>query len=213
MTILKMNEHKNWFLLPLVVLVTLLVLDGSTAFQRPPDHISFPTQTLSPTVFSLLSSSYSSIEPTEEFYYHLPLPEFQLTLMIMKYSRQFGVPYHISLGLALEESRGDPYARSDNGWKLVRGKKISLGVDEGLFQHNSRNHTWFRDQFNHGVEFSPYDAEINTRIALQYLVYLYQRFGSWEKALWYYNGGTMTPTKKTQNYSRRIVTGVSLTLQ
>jgi len=133
-------------------------------------------------------------------------------LIILRYSWDFKIPIKIASGLMMEESRGDETCWSDNGW-VLRGKKwVYLGKDEGLFQHNSRNHAWFVEKFNNGVEFSPYDPEANTRVALGFLSYLYKKYGSWYVALCAYNGNPYKPTKKTKAYVERILSGESLKL-
>ena len=46
----------------------------------------------------------------------------------------------------------------------------------------------------------------NTELAMRYLADLHRRFGTWERALWYYQSGTVAGVnEKTKDYARRIV--------
>ena len=59
----------------------------------------------------------------------------------------------------------------------------------------------------HGREnFDIFNPLHNAEIAMRYLAALHRRFGSWERALWYYNCGRVVDVPGgTREYARRIV--------
>ncbi|NNM53241.1 MAG: transglycosylase SLT domain-containing protein [Spirochaetales bacterium] len=124
--------------------------------------------------------------------------------IIMEASRDAGVPYDVGLFLALAESSGDPIVT-----KRVPGGR---GVDQGIFQLNTRWHGDFVWRFNGGKPFSPLDVRDSAWIAMRYLAALYREFGSWRKALEAYNAGADCVRsgeipKSTRNYANWILNG------
>jgi len=103
--------------------------------------------------------------------------------IIFHYCAETGVPVYIATGMIWEESKWNEKAVSYKKGKRVAG---------GLFQLSFRHHVEFRDKYNGGKEFSEYDPEANTRIALRYLASLIKRFGKFRPALNYYNSGYPT---------------------
>ena len=94
------------------------------------------------------------------------------------------IPVYIATGMIWEESKWNEKAVSYKNGKRVAG---------GLFQLSFRHHAEFRDKYNGGKEFSEFDPEANTRIALRYVASLVKRFGKFRPALTYYNCGYSTP--------------------
>jgi hypothetical protein len=119
----------------------------------------------------------------------------------------FGVPCSITNRLQIEES-GDPRT-------LAWGNPRALGPCDsrgyrstGLFQLNERFLPWFL------ANFYPYNPKLfnifspidNSIVALAYLASLHARFGTWIRALWYYNCGHINNVpESTTAYALRIV--------
>ena len=124
--------------------------------------------------------------------------------IILTESSKLQVPYDIALFLALAESGGDPIAE-----KRPRG---SRGIDQGLYQINSR---WLGDfswRYNNGKKIDPFSVMCSTRVALRYLKSLYGYFGTWYQALEAYNAGPRAVedgdvTDSTKHYAEWIING------
>jgi len=110
----------------------------------------------------------------------------QYALMVLNYCAETGIPVYIAVGMATEESKWNPMAKGYS--KPDKHGKRHL-VAGGLFQLNFSCHDEFREKYNGGKEFSEYDPEANTRIALRYLASLVKRFGKFRPALNYFNAG------------------------
>jgi hypothetical protein len=81
---------------------------------------------------------------------------------------------------------------SSNGKDLVnynykKGKLDS--IDEGDYQHNSKNWLYFANKYNDGRRYNPYNDETARRISRQYLIDNYKLSGNWFDALIIYNCG------------------------
>jgi hypothetical protein len=69
-------------------------------------------------------------------------------------------------------------------------------IDEGPYQHNSKNRLYFANKYNCGKRYNPYDDEIARNISRQYLIDNYKLSGNWFDALIIYNCG---PKKWKEN--------------
>lgn len=127
--------------------------------------------------------------------------------MIMTLADAQGVPRSIADRLQIEES-GDPRTGAW-GDSEAQGPVGSDGARcLGLYQINPR---WMADlvgrYYPHPARYfdalNPIDSAV---VALGYLAVLHRRFGTWERALWFYNCGRVTDVPaSTRSYARRIV--------
>ena len=124
----------------------------------------------------------------------------QDAILLAGFSRQYKIPLNILAGLVFYESGFNRLARNDNGYSNER----YLGLDQGLMQLNSRNYYFFREAFNNGKDYNPYDAVTNLSIGCQYLIYIKSRlkypYNNWWCVLYRYNGGG----KHSAEYADRI---------
>jgi hypothetical protein len=97
---------------------------------------------------------------------------------VFHYCAETGVPLYIAHNMITEESGWCTWAHN--------------GVAGGLVQLSYRFHDEFRYRYNGGLEFSEFDPEANVRIGLRYLAHLHELFGTWRKALTYFNAGYST---------------------
>ena len=127
--------------------------------------------------------------------------------IIMTLADILGVPRSVADRLQIEES-GDPRTGAW-GDSEAQGPVGSDGARcLGLYQINPR---WMADlvgrYYPHPASyfdaFNPIDSTV---VALGYLSALHKRFGTWERALWFYNCGRVTDVSaSTREYARRIV--------
>lgn len=115
-----------------------------------------------------------------------------------------GVPKSVAAALMLEESGGETGAIGQIG---ADGSRC-----QGLYQLNPRHMTYLvATYFPHPAKwFDVFDPLNNAVVALGYLSALHRRFGSWERALWYYNHGDVVHVPpETRAYARRIINATS----
>ncbi len=127
--------------------------------------------------------------------------------IIMTLADVLGVPRSVADRLQIEES-GDP---STGAWgdSEAQGPVGSDGARcLGLYQINPR---WMADlvgrYYPHPAGYfdvcNPIDSAV---VALGYLAVLHRRFGTWERALCFFNYGRVTDVPaSTRSYARRIV--------
>jgi soluble lytic murein transglycosylase-like protein len=100
---------------------------------------------------------------------------------ISKTATEYGVPVDIAIAIAETESGG--YA------KAVGNNKNGT-QDLGLYQLNTQYIDLFCEQFwDIDKPFNPFNPYHSTYIGVQYLRWLYDMFGNWEKAIKAYNVG------------------------
>lgn len=133
-----------------------------------------------------------------------PVLPAEVEQVILKASVDAGVPYDIGIFLALAESDGDPI--------IARKVPGGRGVDQGLFQLNSRWHDDFVWRFNGGKPFNALNVRDSSGVAMRYLAALYRQFGSWRLALEAYNAGadcvrSGDVPRSTKNYAEWILDG------
>lgn len=85
-----------------------------------------------------------------------------------------GIPIHIAAGLQVSEWHpGEPENGTSRGW----------------WQLNTTFHAYYRDKFNHGIEFDEYDPVASTFVAIRYLASLYRTKGTFVSGLIAYKIG------------------------
>lgn len=112
-----------------------------------------------------------------------------------------GVPTSVTSRLMVEESNGDDQAIGPRGSDGSRCR--------GLFQINPRWQAYLvATYYPHPVRyFDVWNATDNATVALGYLSALHHQYGTWERALWYFNCGRVRDVpESTREYARRIVT-------
>jgi len=108
------------------------------------------------------------------------------------------VPVNLVLSLVYAESEFDYKAYNEN---VKDGEVVS--IDRGLFQLNNKSFPELkRDDF--------YNPHKNMKIGISYLKFLYERFGTWERAVLAYNCGPAKLAKsgapiKTKAYLKKIL--------
>lgn len=133
----------------------------------------------------------------------------------MKIATSEGVPLSIAAQSLMEESgdkvtgsRGD-FARDSRFPEDAQGYHSSGGFQ--FYMNPEKNLNWLLDKFWYGrgdtEKFDVYNYVHNTKLYARYMVYLHNRFGTWELAAARYNCG---PNKKvipasSLEYARRVV--------
>jgi len=124
--------------------------------------------------------------------------------IIMTLADAAGVPRSIADRLQIEES-GDPVT---GAWGDPTKAGTAAPHCLGLYQLNPEFLAWFLDRFypHPAQAFDWANPLDNAVVALGYLAWLHARFGTWERALWYFNCGRVTDVpESTREYARRIV--------
>jgi hypothetical protein len=99
----------------------------------------------------------------------------------------------------LEESGGDPLAVS---------REVGGYRSRGLYQlyEEPRNLSDLLARYWAGGEFEITDPIHNATVALRYLAALHRAHGTWERALIFYNHGSLEDVpRSTREYARRII--------
>jgi soluble lytic murein transglycosylase-like protein len=118
------------------------------------------------------------------------MTEILLVVMIKAASVQYEVPLWICYGVVEQESAWNTTCESYN--------PNSDSWDRGLWQLNSKAHP----------QVDPFNTKQATQYAVKYLRQLYNRTGSWYKALVAYNGGigrVHRPPKQSVAYAMRVL--------
>ena len=130
-----------------------------------------------------------------------------LHAIILDIGASLGVPRSIADGLQIEES-GD--------WHTGQWGDASqvgpVGADgyrcKGLYQLNPRILAWLIENFypHPAKYFDVWNPCDNAVVALGYLAAKHKRYGSWERALWYFNSGRVKDVpRSTREYAQRII--------
>ena len=101
------------------------------------------------------------------------LSKSQYSPMIIEKSKKYGIPVHLALALINAESQFNPNAKNRN---------TDGSIDSGLMQLNSNTF----DEYSQKQLMNP---DTNTTLGLIYLRDMYDRLGTWEKAVMAYNAG------------------------
>ena len=128
------------------------------------------------------------------------IPCLQVYFYLDKYSKEFGVPMNIAMGVAYQETR----YQGPFHWNYIHNISSQSGA-VGPMQIMPSSAT----SFNGGKRVSSRelrnDIELNVRISMKMLSYLKRRYGSWGLALGAYNTG-----KPCYNsYASRIISNDS----
>lgn len=125
------------------------------------------------------------------------IPE-KFAVIVIHWCAETGVPIYIASAIIREESRWDPNRVNVNPARKHRRRT----VDRGLMQLNSENDRLFSQAYNDGLAIDYFDPETNVKVGLRFLADLYRTYGTWRKALSFYNSGcTLNPPEST----RRLV--------
>ena len=122
-------------------------------------------------------------------------PSLALYYYLEKYSEEYGVPFHIAMGVAREETG----YKGPFDWKY-NPKLTSSAAAYGAMQIQvpTANFIWddpvTKKQLLNNLE-------LNVQISMKLLAYLYKRYDSWPVALGCYNTGRPL----VNDYARRIV--------
>ena len=120
--------------------------------------------------------------------------------IILDIGTSFGIPTSVTNQLAIEESSWNPNAIGPVGSDGYRCM--------GLFQLNPKWQSYLCSKFYfHPAKYfdilNPID---NSAVAIRYLAALHRQFKTWERALWFYNcGSVINVSEKTKAYARRII--------
>lgn len=115
------------------------------------------------------------------------------TKVVTAFAAESGIPLYIAQGLLMSES--------SNRINVINK------TSNGPWQLNTLFHDYYRWKFNDFREFDEYDPISSTRIALRYLAFLHDRFGTWRKALTYYKCGTLPVSDQIKEVVSSILDG------
>jgi soluble lytic murein transglycosylase-like protein len=125
---------------------------------------------------------------------------------VMVIADRAGVPRSVARALMLEESGGDPLARSVR----VAGYR-SRGLYQ-LYEHpRNLNQLLYKFWFGPSNDcrlrtFDILDPRHNALVGLRYLAALHREYGTWRRALHFYNcGRVIRVPAETRRYAARIV--------
>lgn len=122
---------------------------------------------------------------------------------VLAIAKAEGVPKSVALALMREESGGDPHAESIR----VRGYR-SVGLYqlyEAPWNLNELVAKFWRP-YEEWTLFDIRDPIHNAKVGLRYLAALHREYGSWYRALLFYNSGTVrNAPEDTRAYALRIV--------
>ena len=130
-----------------------------------------------------------------------------LHAIILDIGASLGVPRSIADGLQIEES-GDWHTGQWGSASQIGPVGSDGARCLGLYQLNPHGLAELVERFypapaKYFFVFNPID---NARVALGYLAALHRRFGSWKRALWYFNSGrVMNIPQSTREYAQRII--------
>lgn len=130
---------------------------------------------------------------------------------IMRIADRVGVPRSIANWLQVEES-GDRYTGAWGCAEAV-GQLTAEGYRSlGLVQLYTEpgNLAWLIENywtpFHPGEVFDIFNPLHNAEVGFRYLADLHRRFGTWERALWFYNLGRVFDVPAgVREYARRII--------
>ena len=120
----------------------------------------------------------------------------------------FAVPRSVADRLQIEEA-GNPVTGHWGDSAAVGPVDRYGSRSRGLYQISTRWQAYLvAEYYPHPAEAfdwsNPLDSSV---VALGYLASLHRRFGTWERALWFYNCGCVTDVPaSTRAYATRIVT-------
>lgn len=123
---------------------------------------------------------------------------------IVQYGGTLGIPGELVLRLIHEESRGYADAVSP----LTSEGYSSKGLLQ-IYDRPSNINYLLSKYWKEPYEFDVFNPLHNATLGLQYLAALRRAYGSWIRALWFYNCGRLEDVPEhTQVYALRIVGGI-----
>lgn len=124
-------------------------------------------------------------------------PHLKVYHSINKYAPKYNVPFNIAFGIVREETG----YKNPLDFTYIHSQTSSAGA-EGPFQfimstakYVANDHSLTRIEVRH-------NTELNAKLSMQYISYLYSRYKSWNVALGYYNTGYPV----INSYALRITT-------
>jgi len=90
---------------------------------------------------------------------------------------------------------------TESGFKITATNKnkdengVILSTDKGIFQLNSKNYEYFKEKYNNGKDFDPYNWKDNIRIGCQVYADLVKQCGNYYDASASFNMGYAGYTK------------------
>jgi soluble lytic murein transglycosylase-like protein len=126
---------------------------------------------------------------------------------VISIGRRYGVPESVTRQLIYEESRGDVDAQS----YVTREGYYSAGLLQIYTKPDNYDYLLWKYWPEDNRCFNIYDPVHNATIALHYLSDLHKQYGSWYKALLFYNHGDIkTASERTKKYALRIINASKL---
>ena len=126
---------------------------------------------------------------------------------IMLIADMLGVPRSVADRLQIEES-GDPHTGAWGDSEAIGPVGSDGSRSRGLYGISMRWQSYLVGlYFPHPAQYFDWASPIDSAVVgLGYLAALHSRFGSWERALWFYNAGRVEDVpEETRAYARRIV--------
>lgn len=121
---------------------------------------------------------------------------------VLAIGKRYGVPESVIRQLMHEESRGDVDAQSDVTFEGY----YSAGLFQIYTKPENYDYLLWKYWPSSEGEFDVYNPIHNASVALPYLRDLHTQYGSWYKALLFYNHGDIkTASERTKAYARRII--------
>ena len=121
---------------------------------------------------------------------------------VIAIGRHYGVPESVTRQLMHEESRGKVDAQSDVTYEGY----YSAGLFQIYTKPDNYNYLLWKYWKSSAGEFDINNPYHNATVALHYLSDLHIQYGSWYKALLFYNhGDILTASERTKAYARRII--------
>lgn len=172
----------------------LLVAEHDSTYQ-PVQMAAEPVQEPEP-VEEADENEKIEVALLERGYLHKEIPlDFDLQCHLIAVCEEYGVPYHIALGVIQAES-------SFRGWE-------SNGICFGYMQIHKINMEWLRNQIGVTDLMDPYQ---NLRSGVYILKDLYEKYGDWNMTLVAYNYGpsgaqehVFSKGYTTTSYSRTVM--------
>lgn len=186
-------EIRRRYILLLAVFAQLVLSSTSTSKIEPKPIERLTRISINDTI-SMKEHSFDRISLIMK----LPSKENNYGSEIIEEALDQKVPVNLVLSLVYAESEFNYKAYNEN---IKNG--IVVSIDRGLFQLNNNSFPELkRDDF--------YNPKRNMKVGISYLKFLYERFGTWEKAVLAYNCGPFrlategAPTK-TKAYLKKIL--------
>lgn len=126
---------------------------------------------------------------------------------IMTIADGLGVPRSVADRLQIEES-GNPITGAWGDSEAISPPGADGSRSRGLYQISERWQSYLVGRyFPHAPELFAWDDPLDSAIVgLSYLAALHREYGTWERALWFYNRGSVVDVPQaTREYARRVI--------